>query len=277
MRKNEQKEKRFNISDLILLPFCLIYILPFYYLVVNTFKSMSEMSYSPLSLPKEPILSNYKGILSNPQIYHAFGNTLIITLCSVLLIVVIGEMAAYPIVFNENKLNNAFMVYLMIGFLVPFQAILLSLFEVMQTLHLINNIWGMILFYGNGSALTVFLAVGYMRSIPRDLVEAAIVDGCSIPMVFFRIIFPLMTPITATSIIFNTMWIWNDFIAPNIFLSSRRNGTIVLEVFRAKGQFSVDWPRFMTLSVVSIFPILIFYLFMQKYIIRGLTAGAVKG
>ena len=135
----------------------------------------------------------------------------------------------------------------------------------------------MILFYGNGSALRVFLAVGYMRSIPRDLVEAAIVDGCSIPMVFFRIIFPLMTPITATSIIFNTMWIWNDFIAPNIFLSSRRNGTIVLEVFRAKGQFSVDWPRFMTLSVVSIFPILIFYLFMQKYIIRGLTAGAVKG
>lgn len=277
MKKNKQKNKKFFISDLILLPFCLIYIFPFYYLVVNTFKSMSEMSYSPLSLPQEPILSNYNSILSNPQIYHAFGNTFIITLCSVLLIVVIGEMAAYPIVFNENKLNNAFMVYLMIGFLVPFQAILLSLFEVMQTLHLINNIWGMILFYGNGSALTVFLAVGYMRSIPRDLVEAAIVDGCSIPMVFFRIIFPLMTPITATSIIFNTMWIWNDFIAPNIFLSSRKNGTIVLEVFRAKGQFSVDWPRFMTLSVVSIFPILIFYLFMQKYIIRGLTAGAVKG
>lgn len=274
---NNKREKKLFKSDLILFPICLLYLFPFYYLIVNTFKTMSDMSYNPLTLPKKVVFTNYYDVLTNPQIYRAFGNTFIITVCSVLLIVIIGEMAAYPIVFNHNKLNDAFMVYLMIGFLVPFQAILLSLFEVMQTLHLINNIWGMILFYGNGSALTVFLAVGYMKSIPRELTEAAIVDGCSIPNVFFKIILPLMTPITATSIIFNTMWIWNDFIAPNIFLSSRSNGTIVLEVFRAKGQFSVDWPRFMTLSVVSIFPVLIFYLFMQKYIIKGLTAGAVKG
>ena len=165
----------------------------------------------------------------------------------------------------------------MIGFLVPFQAILLSLFEVMQTLHLIDSVAGMIIFYCNGSALTFFLAVGYMKSIPRELQEAAIVDGCSIPMVFFRIVFPLMKPITSTSVIFNTMWIWNDFIAPNIFLSTRSKGTIVLEIFRAKGQFSVDWPRFMTLSVVAIFPVVVFYLLMQKNIIKGLTAGAVKG
>ena len=188
-------------------------------------------------------------ILTNPQIYQSFGNTLFITVCSVLAIVVIGEMAAYPIAFRKSKLNDAFMVYLMIGFLVPFQAILLSLFEVMQTLHLIDSRIGMILFYCNGSALTVFLSVGYMRTIPRELQEAAIVDGCSIPRVFFKIIFPLMKPITATSIIFNTMWIWNDFIAPNIFLGTRAKGTIVLEIFRAKGQFSVDWPRFMTMSV----------------------------
>lgn len=97
----------------------------------------------------------------------------------------------------------------------------------------------MIIFYCNGSALTVFLAVGYMKSIPRELQEAAIVDGCKLPMVFFRIVFPLMKPITSTSVIFNTMWIWNDFIAPNIFLSTRSKGTIVLEIFRAKGQFSV--------------------------------------
>ena len=186
-------------------------------------------------------------------------------------------MAAYPLAFRASKLDKAFTIYLMIGFLVPFQAILLSLCEVMQTLHLIDSVAGMIIFYCNGSALTVFLAVGYMKSIPRELQEAAIVDGCSIPMVFFRIVFPLMKPITSTSVIFNTMWIWNDFIAPNIFLSTRSKGTIVLEIFRAKGQFSVDWPRFMTLSVVAIFPVVVFYLLMQKNIIKGLTAGAVKG
>lgn len=265
------------LSDLVLIPICLIFLYPFYYLVINTFKPMTEMSFNPVAFPKTLFLDNYKDIFSQAQIYRAFGNTLIITVCSVLLIVVIGEMAAYPIVFNANKLNNAFMVYLMIGFLVPFQAILLSLFEVMQALKLIDTIHGMILFYCNGSALTVFLAVGYMRTIPKELTEAAIVDGCSVGGVFFCIVFPLMKPITATSIIFNTMWIWNDFIAPNIFLNSRMKGTVVLEVFRAKGQFSVDWPRFMTLSVVSILPIVIFYLCMQKHIIKGLTAGAVKG
>lgn len=276
-KKKKQQEKKFFLSDFILVPVCIIFLYPFYYLVINTFKTMQEMSFNPVAFPMQPFLDNYRDIFSQGQIYRAFGNTFLITVCSVLLIVIIGEMAAYPIVFNANKLNNAFMVYLMIGFLVPFQAILLSLFEVMQALHLIDTIYGMILFYCNGSALTVFLAVGYMRTIPKELTEAAIVDGCSIGRVFFSIVFPLMKPITATSVIFNTMWIWNDFIAPNIFLNSRMKGTVVLEVFRAKGQFSVDWPRFMTLSVVSIFPIVIFYLCMQKHIIKGLTAGAVKG
>ena len=156
-------------------------------------------------------------------------------------------------------------------------SILLSLFEVMQGLKLLDNLLGMVVFYANGSALTVFLAVGYMRSIPRELNEAAIVDGAGVGRIFFTIIMPLMKPITTTSIIFNTMWILNDFIAPNIFLNSRANTTLVLEVFRAKGQFTTNWPSFMTLSVLTIFPIFVFYCFMQKHIIKGLTAGAVKG
>lgn len=102
-------------------------------------------------------------------------------------------------------------------------------------------------------------------------------DGAGVGRIFFSIILPLMRPITITSIIFNTMWIWNDFIAPNIFLNSRANTTLVLEVFRAKGQFNINWPSFMTLSVITIFPIFVFYCFMQKHIIKGLTAGAVKG
>lgn len=277
MKPKKVREKRFYPSDLFLLPVCAIFLYPFYYMVINTFKTMAEMSFSPTSLPARFILDNYLDILTNLQIYRSFGNTIIITLFSVLAIVVIGEMAAYPVAFRKSRLNDAFSIYLMIGFLVPFQAILLSLFEVMQALHLIDSIVGMILFYCNGSALTVFLAVGYMKSIPKELQEAAIMDGCSIPMIFFRIVFPLMKPITSTSVIFNTMWIWNDFIAPNIFLSTRSRGTVVLEIFRAKGQFSVDWPRFMAMSVVSILPILLFYLFMQKHIIKGLTAGAVKG
>ena len=119
MKKKKEGKKLF-LSDLVLIPICLIFLYPFYYLVINTFKPMTEMSFNPVAFPKTLFLDNYKDIFSQAQIYRAFGNTLIITVCSVLLIVVIGEMAAYPIVFNANKLNNAFMVYLMIGFLVPF-------------------------------------------------------------------------------------------------------------------------------------------------------------
>lgn len=270
-------KKAFSLSDLLLLPLCAIVLYPFYFLVISTFKTLKEVSYNPTAFPQSVYLNNYVEVFQKTPIINAFFNTLLITAGAVLLIVIVGEMAAYPIVFNENKFNNAMMVYLMIGFLVPFQAILLSLFEVMQALGFIDRLYGMILFYSNGSALTVFLAVGYMRTIPRDLHQAAVVDGASIPRIFFNIVFPLMKPITTTSIIFNTMWTWNDFIAPNIFLNSRSNTTLVLEVFRAKGQFTTNWPVFMTLSVVTIFPIFVFYCFMQKHIIKGLTAGAVKG
>ena len=270
-------KENFTLSDLFILPVCCVFLYPFYFLVISTFKTLREVSYNPTAFPTSLYLGNYIEVFQKTPIFTAFRNTLFLTLCSVLLIVIVGEMAAYPIAFNPNKFNNAVLVYLMLGFLVPFQAILLSLFEVMQALHLLDNLIGMVIFYANGSALTVFLAVGYMKSIPKELNEAAIVDGAGPARIFFQIIFPLMKSITTTSIIFNTMWIWNDFIAPNIFLNSRANTTLVLEIFRAKGQFTTNWPVFMTISVVTIFPIFVFYCFMQKHIIKGLTAGAVKG
>lgn len=269
--------RAFSPSDLFMIPLCAVFLYPFYFLIISTFKTLREVSYNPTAFPEALYLGNYADVFAKTPILNAFGNTLLLTAVAVLAIVVIGVMAAYPIVYRPSRLNSAMMVYLMVGFLVPFQAILLSLFEVMQALGLIDRLWGMMIYYANGSALTVFLAVGYMRTIPGDLHEAAIIDGASIPYIFFRIIFPLMKPITITSIIFNTMWIWNDFIAPNIFLSSRANTTLTLEIFRAKGQFTTNWPVFMTLSVVTIFPIFVFYCFMQKHIIKGLTAGAVKG
>ena len=270
-------KRNFSLSDLFVLPICAIFLYPFYFLVISTFKTLKEVAFSPTAFPTSLYLGNYVEVFEKTPVLVAFRNILFLTVCSVLLIVLVGEMAAYPIAFNPNKFNNAMLVYLMLGFLIPFQAILLSLFEVMQTLILLDSLGGMIVFYANGSALTIFLSVGYMRSIPKELNEAAIVDGANPARIFFQIIFPLMKSITTTSIIFNTMWIWNDFIAPNIFLSSRANTTLVLEIFRAKGQFTTNWPVFMTLSVVTIFPIFVFYCFMQKHIIKGLTAGAVKG
>lgn len=270
-------KNNFSWNDLLILPICVAFLYPFYFLVISTFKTLKDVSYNPTAFPTQLYLGNYAEVFEKTPILAAFRNTFLLTVCAVTVIVLIGEMAAYPIVFNENKLNNALQVYLMLGFLVPFQAILLCLFEVMQKLRLLDSLWGMVIFYSNGCALPTFLAAGYMRSIPKELNEAAIVDGAGPARVFFQIIFPLMKPITITIVIFQTMWIWNDFIAPNIFLNSRTNTTLVLEIFRAKGQFTTNWPIFMTQSVITIFPIFIFYCFMQKHIIKGLTAGAVKG
>ena len=206
----------FSLSDLLLLPLCAVMIYPFYFLLISTFKTLREVSYNPTAFPQSFNLNNYLEVFQKTPVVNAFFNTLLLAVLGVVVIVVVGEMAAYPIVFNENTLNNGLMVYLMIGFLVPFQSILLSLFEVMQGLGLIDRLGGMILFYSNGSALTVFPAVGYMRTLPKDLSQAAVVDGAGIPRIFFSILFPLRKPITITSLIFNIMWIWNNFIAPNI-------------------------------------------------------------
>ncbi len=270
-------KKHFSWNDLLILPITIVFLYPFYFLIISTFKTLRDVSYNPTAFPTQLYLGNYIEVFTKTPILTAFRNTILLTVCSVAVIVFIGEMAAYPIVFNTNKLNNALQIYLMLGFLVPFQTILLCLFEVMQKLHLLDSLPGMIVFYSNGCTLPIFLASGFMRSIPKELNEAAIVDGAGPARAFFRIILPLMKPITITIVIFQTMWIWNDFIAPNIFLNSRANTTLVLEIFRAKGQFTVNWPSFMAQSVITIFPIFVFYCFMQKHIIKGLTAGAVKG
>jgi raffinose/stachyose/melibiose transport system permease protein len=143
----------FSPSDLLLLPLCAVMIYPFYFLLISTFKTLREVSYNPTAFPQSFYLNNYLEVFQKTPVVNAFFNTLLLAVLGVVVIVVVGEMAAYPIVFNENMLNNGLMVYLMIGFLVPFQSILLSLFEVMQKLGLIDRLGGMILFYSNGSAL----------------------------------------------------------------------------------------------------------------------------
>lgn len=269
--------KRLWILDLLMLPAGLIAFFPFYLIIVNTFKTMQDAAKSPMALPTEWIFSNYVQVFEETSILLSFWNSLTITVCSVLLIVLIGAMAAYPVVFNTNRFTRFAMLYLLAGFMIPFQATLIPLFQLMSGLQLIDKIYGLIILYMSGSVFVFFLMMGYMKSIPRELPEAAVIDGCSIGGIFWRIIFPLLKPITITSIIFQTMWIWNDFLAPMLFLNSTSKSTLVLQIYKAKGEFTVDWPMFMTLTIVTLVPIFIFFIIMQKHIVKGIAAGAVKG
>ncbi|TDG00153.1 carbohydrate ABC transporter permease [Paenibacillus piri] len=271
------KNRKLLLLDVLMLPLCLIMLFPFYYMAVNTFKTQMDANEHPLSLPTAFTLDNYRQVFAQTPVFQSFFNSLFITSASVLLIVLIGAMAAYPIVFNPNRLMKAAMYYLLCGFLIPFQATLIPLFELMRDLNLVNSMSGLVVFYTSGSVFSFFLIMGYMRTVPKELSEAAIIDGCSVGGIFWRIIVPLLKPITTTAVIYHTMWIWNDFLAPMLFLNSRKKATLVLEIYQARGQFSVDWPTFMSLTVLVLLPILVFFIVMQKHIIKGLVGGAMKG
>jgi raffinose/stachyose/melibiose transport system permease protein len=269
--------KRLWILDILMLPAGFIAFFPFYLIIVNTFKTMQDAAKNPMSLPSKWIFTNYVQVFQETAILRSFVNSVTITLFAVLFIVLIGAMGAYPVVFNGNRMTRIATVYLLAGFMIPFQATLIPLFQLMSDLNLIDKIVGLIILYMSGSVFVFFLMSGYMKTIPRELSEAAVIDGCSIWGIFWRIIFPLLKPITITSVIFQTMWIWNDFLAPMLFLNSSSKSTLVLQIYKAKGEFTVDWPMFMTLTVVTLVPIFIFFIVMQKHIVKGIAAGAVKG
>lgn len=273
----KSNKKNYWLLTIIMLPLTLIMLVPFYYIIVNTLKTPQEAAQSPLGLPKSLYFDNYVEVFQNVPIFQSFFNTLFVTFFAVALMTLIGAMAAYPIVFNMNKVNRIIMTYLIAGFLIPFQTTLIPLFELIVDFKMIDKLSGLVFVYMIGTIFCFFLTMGFMKTIPIDVIEAATIDGCSVFGIFWRIVLPLLQPIIITITVFQTMWVWNDFLAPNLFLNSPSKNTLVLEIFKAQSQYTVDWPLFMTLSVIVLIPMLIFFLSLQKYIVKGLTGGAVKG
>ncbi|MEV4111778.1 carbohydrate ABC transporter permease [Nonomuraea sp. NPDC049695] len=250
---------------------------PFYYIVVNTFKTQQETSASPLAPPTSLYLDNYVRVFENTPILQAFLNTLYVTVVSIVIMLVIGSMAAYAMLLRKTLVNRVAAVLLVIAFLVPGQATLIPVYRLLVGLRLVDSLEGLILLYAAGSIFCYFLIQGYLRSLPISIFEAARIDGAGPWQIYWRIVLPLIRPILITVGVFQTMWIWNDFITPNVFISSPEKQTLVLQVYKAVGQYSVDWPAFMTLSVIVLIPVVIFFIAMQRHIVNGLLRGSVKG
>jgi raffinose/stachyose/melibiose transport system permease protein len=154
---------------------------------------------------------------------------------------------------------------------------LIPLYRLLVRIGLIDTLTGLVFLYSAGSIFCYFLIQGYMKSVPYELVEAARIDGASAFSIYWRIVLPLIRPILVTVAVFQTMWIWNDFITPNVFLVSPEKSTLVLQVYKSVGEFTTDWPSFMTLSVLALIPMVVFFVFTQRHIVSGLLAGGVKG
>ena len=277
MNKEERYTGKTFVGEVIMLIVCAIFVIPIYYLVVSTFKSQKEIMDSPLSLPSAFTLDNYRKALGTMDFWSNFGNSLLITVCSVVLIIIFGSMAAYAVSRRKNKVTKFVSWYFIIGFMVPLQTTMLPLFLIMRNLHLINTYQGMIFLHTNQCAFAYFMYQSFMNTVPMELEEAAKIDGAGMFKAFWVVVFPLLKPVTATLVIFNTMWIWNDFLLTYLFLSSTKKATLIMQVYNGVGQFSNDWSIMMPALVLALLPMVIFYLVMQKHIIGGLTVGSVKG
>lgn len=278
--KKKNKKIIANTAKYIALGFLsIIVVIPIYYLVVTTFKTPTEAAVSPMALPSHIDFSGYVNAFQKMKYPRAFKNTLIITGCSVVGLIIVSSMCGY-VLNRKGKHKVAQSVFLLIlsGMMFPYQMSILGLYKVIQQMHLMNSLLGVILInIAINIPFATFLIKSFVNTIPIELEEAARIDGCGTFRTFWIITFPLMKPTIATVAILNTLTIWNDFMGPLYFLQSRENNVILQEVYRNIGQFSTDWTSLFPMMVLGVLPLVIFYLFMQRYIIGGVMNGSVKG
>jgi len=274
-----------------------VFIAPIVIVAYNSFKNKLYIMSDPFSFPTAATFdsSNYlrgiansglfgswfsalSGVSMRTGVFGAFGRSLFITVFSVGAIVLCSSMAAWYINRSGSKLCRIIYFIFIFSMVVPFQMVMYTMTNVVTTLSLNNPVGIIFVYLGFGAGLSVFMYSGFVKSVPLEIEEAAMIDGCSPLQTFFKIVFPVLKPITVTVAILQTMWVWNDYLLPYLVLGSKYKTVPVAIQLAMQGAYgSVDWGSFMAMLVVAIIPIIIFYLFGQKYIINGVVAGAVKG
>lgn len=257
------------------------YLYPIFLVILNSFKKKVYISRKPFALPTDKMfagIENYFKGIERTGFFGALGWSVLITVGSVAVILLCTSMCAWYIGRVKSRFSTMFYYLCLFSMIVPFQMVMFTLSKLANILHL-NTPWGIIVIYlGFGAGLSVFMFTGFVKSIPIEIEEAAMIDGCNPIQTFFQVVMPIMKPTYITVAILETMWIWNDYLLPYLVLDLKRFKTIPIAVQYLKGGYgAVDMGAMMGVLVLSIIPIIIFYLFCQKYIIEGAVAGAVKG
>lgn len=257
----------------------IVMLLPIYYLIVTTFKTPAQAAASPLGLPPSVTFDNYTRAFKAMNYMQALKNNLIISVVSVLCLLFFSSMAAYVIARSRKPIFRMMYLIFLVGLIIPFQISIIPIYKIFSALKLMNTHLGVILVsvFCINFPLSVFLMRGFIHTIPKELEEAAMIDGCSTFGCFWRIVFPLLKPVVSTVAILNTLAIWNDFMTPLLFLQSGEKQVLLQQVHRNVGPFSTDWTAFFPMLVMATLPLVIFYLIMQRQIVEGVVSGAVKG
>lgn len=265
------------LLELLMIAVALVFAFPVYVLVVLSLKSPSEVAASPLSLPRSFDLSNYQEAWSSASLGSAIVSSTIITVWSVLLLVVLASLAAYVLVRRQQRLSYGLYLLFLLGLFLPFQIALVPLYETMSEIGLLGSYYSVIVFnIGHHLPLAIFLYAGFLRALPRDYENAALVDGASHLQAFTRVVFPLLRPVTGTVIILTAVFTWNDFLTPLLYLGGSGNQTIPVAVYSFVGQYVSQWGLVFAGLIIGIMPILVVYLLLQRPMIKGF-GGGLKG
>ena len=279
MSKTRKLQNRIMLAVLCLL--VVIFITPILFIIMNSFKGKLYISDNPFNWPSGDMfagLENYTEGIRKTGFFAAFGWSAFITVGSVLVIVLFTSMTAWYITRVKTRLSNTLYYLFVFSMVVPFQMVMFTMSKLADMLKLNNPVGMIFLYLGFGAGLSVFMFCGFVKSIPLEIEEAAMIDGCTPIQTFFQVVFPIMKPTVITVAILQAMWIWNDYLLPYLVLDLKKYKTIPIVIQYLKGGYgAVDWGTMMAMLVLAIIPIIIFYGICQKYIIEGVVAGAVKG
>jgi len=265
-------------SHIVLCLWLLIVLFPLYVLITGSFKDRFSIYANPFGLPEVWNFSNYADVIGRGDFFIYFQNSFIVVILSLFLLIVFGSMASYALAKWRGKVSSILFFFLIAGMMMPIRIASIRIIAVVRTLGLVDSIWALIPIYvAMGLPIAVFLLTEFIRQIPDELNEAALIDGCSRFMILPKIIAPLLKPAIATVAIYNLVPFWNDLWFPLILISSERSKTLMLGVTRLFGQYQTDWSKVMAVLVLASLPVIILYLIMSRQFIKGMTAGAVKG
>ena len=284
----ERRKPGLIIAEVLVMILFLIFMLPFVLVVINSAKSAKEIIFSPVSLPSDwgQIVTNINSIFHNPTVDYlgAFVDSMIITVLSLTVVSFFSAMCAWVLVRNKSKWTTVVFLSFVAAMVIPFQVVMFPLvrwFKVMGDFigfPLLGTYHGIVFAYlGFGSSMTIFILHGFIKNVPLELEEAATIDGCSQARTFFEIVLPLLRPAFVTVLILNGIWIWNDYLLPLLILGS--NGavqTIPLAVTAFAGAYLKQWDLILTSALLAMAPIIVLFLFAQRFIIKGMVEGAIK-
>ncbi|BBB47435.1 carbohydrate ABC transporter permease [Pelolinea submarina] len=275
-----KNQLRDNITFVFLFILAVLFLAPILIVFMNSFKGRFYISDAPFALPNADTfvgLKNYTSGIAKTGFIQAFGYSLFITVFSVAAIVIFTSMTAWCITRIKSKVSTLIYYLLVASMIVPFQMVMFTMSKMANILRLDNPIGIILIYLGFGAGLSVFIFSGFIKSIPHEIEEAATIDGCNPIQLFFLVVFPILKPISITVAILNAMWVWNDYLLPYLVIGSNYRTIPIAVQYLQGGYGSRDMGAMMAMLVLAIIPIVIFYLTLQKHIIKGVVAGAVKG